>query len=131
MDGTSPADAIKTTIFEFITDLRDCVFTKPQDRPAFVKMEFFFNLMSSDAIASHVVKYVLPYKPKIRAKDMVFFMEQKQNIFVGMPENIVNHFAEIVQTPEEQGGITEENLNVIWQYFDTLVTLAEKHSRKK
>ncbi|HMP28231.1 MAG TPA: hypothetical protein PKD85_01440, partial [Saprospiraceae bacterium] len=82
-------------------------------------------------IANHVVKHVLPYKKRIEKKDLSFFREKKAEIFSGLPVNKVEYFAALVEKTEAEGGMSDENKGIVWDYFETLAALAEEYKKNK
>lgn len=122
---------IKKTILEFIKDLKDNVFTEPVEQGELALVEFFFKKMSTVSVASHVVTHVLPHEKKIRDRDLSFFLKEKDNIFGGLPEDRVNHFANLVTFAQDKGGLSEEDKNSAWAYFDTLIDLSKKYKKDK
>jgi hypothetical protein len=125
------ADNIKMTVIELISDLKENIFTKDEERKDLVMVEFFFNKLSASSIASHIIKHVLPFESKIVVRDIKFFLEKKNEILSGMPQNRIDYFSTLIQKSEKEGGMSSENRNVIWAYFDTLIGLAKKYKKLK
>jgi len=119
------------TILEFIADLRDNVFTNPIDQGDLDLIQFFFKKLSDHDISNHVVQHILPYKTEIRDRNVEFFIKKKNEIFKGLPQDRVNYFVNLVKTPEPQGGLSDEDREAAWCYFDTLLTLSEKYKKDK
>ena len=122
-------DDIKRTVIEFIGDIRDNIFVDRNDIANIAKVEFFFNIMNAQSVTDHIVTHILPYKNKIDARDMQFFVDQKDKIFAGLPPAMVDHFANMVLKPEKQGGLSLYDKNIIWSYFDTLILLAVNYKK--
>lgn len=125
------AEDIKTTILEFIADLKTGIFTNPTEQGDLLIVEFTFKTMGSMHIADHIVSHVLPYKTRICNRDVDFFIEKKKEIFAGLPTDRIEYFAELVRKPTTQGGLVKEDRDTIWSYFDTLLVLAEQYKKKK
>ena len=125
------AENVKTTILEFITDLKDVIFNDSAEQGDLLLVEFFFKKMTNTSVTEHIVTHVLPHKNKIKNRNIQFFIDQKKQIFGGLPEDRVNHFANLVQKPREDGGLADDDKDAIWKYFDTLLLLAEEYKKKK
>lgn len=125
------AEDIKTTLLEFVADLKTGIFTNPTEQGDLLLVEFAFKTMGIMHIADHIVTHVLPHKAKIHRRDVDFFIEKKKEIFAGLPTDRIEYFAELVRKPSKQGGLQKEDKEVIWSYFDTLLVLAEDYKKKK
>jgi len=73
----------------------------------------------------HVVTHVLPWKTQIRKRDVHFFQDNK-HIFEGLPSDRVEYYSEKLSKD-----IDEESRNVMWEFFDTMVELAERYKKYK
>jgi hypothetical protein len=122
---------IKNTVLELIIDFKDNIFTKHEEKGDLMIVEFFFQKLNPDVIAERIVMHVLPYSKAIEARDITFFLEKKNEIFAGLPAERVIYFSELIQKEEGRGGMSEENKNVVWAYFDTLKALGEKYKKNK
>lgn len=122
---------IKNTVLELIEDLRDNIFTKSSEKGDLLLVEFYFKKMAPVKISDHVVTHVLPYKGAIENRHISFFKEKKYDIFKGLPQDKVDYFSRLVENSEEEGGLSEEDKNVVWSYFDTLSMLAERYKKYK
>lgn len=123
------AENIKNTVLEFIIDLREAIFTDSAERGDLLTVEFFFKKLTNTSVADHIVLHVLPHKSKISNRDVQFFIDQKDRIFAGLPANRVEYFIGLVQNKD--GGLSTEDQNTIWSYFDMLILLAEEYKKKK
>lgn len=125
------AEKVKNTILEFITDLKEAIFTNPTEHGDLLLVEFFFTKMTATSVTDHIVSHVLPHKAKIQKRDIQFFIDQKREIFAGLPEERVEYFANLVKKSKEEGGMSSDDRNTIWSYFDMLILLAEEYKKKK
>jgi hypothetical protein len=121
----------KRTIMEFITDLRRGVFDKPAEQLELAIVEAYYSGRDADEAMHHLVTHILPYKERITGRDVAFFVEKKGDIFRGLPAARVDYFASMVSTPSSLGGMDNVDKDVIWQYFDTFIWLAEEYKKKK
>jgi hypothetical protein len=133
MDGITGEviDEIKDTVLELICDFKDNIFTSSSDKGDLLVVEFFFKKKSAKEISDHIVKHVLPYKKNIENKKLSFFREKKNEIFSGLPKEKVEYFASLVEKPEKKGGMSDENKDIVWDYFNTLASLAEIYKKNK
>ena len=122
---------IKLTVLELVADFRDNIFTKAAEQGDLLLVEFFFKKMTNIAIAEKIVLHILSRRKQIEKRDVQFFLEKKKEIFQGLPSDRVEYFANLVQTPEKDGGMSDENRDAVWAYFDTLAELAEEYKKNK
>jgi hypothetical protein len=122
---------IKNTVLELVADFKDNIFTKPLEQGDLLLVEFFFKKTDEKTIADRIVKHVLPYKKKIEKRKVKFFLIKKNEIFANLPTERVEYFANLVQKTEDEGGMSQDDKNAVWAYFDTLIELAEQYKKKK
>lgn len=122
---------IRNTVLELIVDFKDNIFTKPEEKGDLLLVEFFFQKMNAVTIAQRIVLHVLPFSQRIKDRDETFFLEKKNEIFGGLPKERVEYFAKLIQLDEAEGGMSDENKSVVWEYFDTLDALAEEYKKKQ
>jgi hypothetical protein len=122
---------IKQIVLEFIKDLKDNVLTNSTEQGELALVEFFFKKMSASNVASHVVSHVLPHEKRIKERDLTFFISEKSSIFGGLPADRVGHFARLVTLPPHQGGMSVDDKDTVWLYFDSLVNLSKKYKKLK
>jgi len=110
-------DALKTTMNEFIAELKD-IFTDSEETADLILIEFFFNKLSSEQLMNHCVVHILPWKTHIKDKNVDFFIKNKK-IFAGLPEDRVNYFSNMWKGKNSK--LTEEDKDVMWQYMDSIL----------
>lgn len=120
---------MKTTLTEFIKDLKENIFSTEESSDLdFVSM--VFACMEETEIMEHVIQSVLPNAEQIRARDLQFFIEQKKSIFQGLPMDRVNHIEQLITTPADLGGMSDENKDVVWSYFEAMVDIASEYKKR-
>lgn len=69
------------------------------------------------------------YWEEIRHRDENFFSEHASKIFQGLPVNNVNAFKELFVLKDANGQpvISQEDRDVIWEYFDSLIIISIKY----
>jgi hypothetical protein len=122
-------EQIKQTVFEFIKDLKNNVFINPIEQGELSLVEFWFKKLSNRAVADHVVAHILPHKSHIEKRNLKFFLTQKDQIFKGLPVDRINHYASIIISPVNQGGMCLEDKKQAWSYFDILLALGEDYKK--
>ena len=127
MSSINPLEALKTTILDLIGVLKDHMLTEYEEQGDLVLVEFFFQRMDHEKIMDHVVTHVLPFSTKIRKRDQTFFLNNK-GIFAGLPENRIDHYSDVIVNSSR---LSREDRDEIWEYFDTIVALAEKYRKQK
>jgi hypothetical protein len=123
-------DNIKSTLIEFITDLKENIFEQ-RDQGDILLVEFFFKRLSSESLASYIVQHILPYKQQILQKKKDFFIEKKDQIFKGLPKTKIDYYCNIITGDNKDRKISPENARIIWDYFTVLVNLAEQYNNTK
>lgn len=124
-------DGVKKTLQEFIADMKNGIFTRPGDIEDLCLVEFALGKMTPQVLMEHIISHVLPYKQHIMKKDIKFFVEKKEKIFAGLPQDRVDYFAKVITKPESQGGMSEENKDIVWNYFDVLLRLSERYKKER
>lgn len=130
MSRNIPQD-IRNTVLELIVDFKENIFTKPDEKGDLMLVEFFFNKMDACVMTDRIVKHVLPFSKEIAARKVSFFLEKRNEIFGGLPKERVDYFSSLIHKTENEGGLSDENKQIVWAYFDTLVALAEEYKKKK
>lgn len=130
MSRNIPED-IKVTILDLVADFRDSIFTKPAEQGDLLKLEFFLKKSNATTIADNIVMHVLSRRKQIENRDVGFFVAKRKEIFQSLPDDRVEYFANLVQKSEKDGGMSDENKEAVWAYFDTLVHLAEEYKKNK
>lgn len=119
---------LKKTILEFITDLKDNIFTRDEEKTDLQLVEFFFNKMDAETVMQKAILFILPWKSYIKERNADFFIKNK-DIFQGLPPDKIEYFSSLWKKGDKR--LSEENRGVIWDYFDTILTLIENHEKKK
>lgn len=122
-----PLNDLKNTILDLISVLRDEMLTNHDEHGDLMMVEFFFKRMHPERIMDHIVQHVLPHTDKIRHRNQSFFLENR-GIFAGLPEDRISHYTGIVANSDR---LSKEDRNEIWDYFDTIVALAELYKKNK
>jgi len=115
--------AIKNTQLEFISDLKENVFSGLIEQGELFTVTFFFERLHPARCMDHVVSNVLPWKKQIQNRDDHFFLNNK-HIFEGLPADRVEYYAEKLAKD-----IDQESKNVMWDFFDTMIELAEAYKK--
>lgn len=95
----------------------------PDERDIFAA-RMYFEFQSSMTIMEGFVKYVIPKRQYIIDRDERYFTEN-DTIFGKLPKNKVDHFKNLYLS----GKIGDEEKQVIWDYFDVFLTLAENFEK--
>jgi hypothetical protein len=115
------AENVKSTILELVGDLKDNIFDDLNEKGDLMLVEFYFKRMHPERIVDHVINFILPHKTKIQSRNLNFFLENKE-IFVGLPEDRINYYSNIIATGSR---LSSEDREIIWAYLDTLIALVE------
>ena len=118
---------VKSTIQEFIDDLRDNLFADNGDAQGdLMLVSIFFQRMHPESVMHHVIKKLLPHASKIKDRDLSYF-EGRMVLFEGLPEDRIEVYSGMVK----KGILTGDDLENVWAYLETLVLLAEDYRKDK
>jgi len=122
---------IKTTVVEFIGDMMENVFEEGTPENAEIgKVKMFFDVLTAVDVAQYAVDKVLPFSTKIKNHELSFFEDNKHEIFKGLPSETIDKFAKLFTLPSKKGGLSEENIAIVWSYWDTIVELTEMMKKR-
>ena len=111
-----------TTVIELINFIKTDIITDPniQDDLEFIRN--FFHIMVKRDLMNHLLNKVLPHENKIKSRHTDFFTSSKnRHIFSVIPEEKYAYFSETIK----KGKVSQEDIGVIFDYFDTLVELCK------
>ncbi len=118
---------MKSTLLELVKDLKENIFKNNDEQGDLMLVEFFFKRMPEEMVMQHIIKQVIPHKIKIKNRNINFFLENKC-LFTGLPDDRVDHYRNIIVY---SGRLNNEDLKIIWEYFDTIIALAELYRKHK
>ena len=112
--------SLQRTIGEFIDDLQQ-VFTDENERSDFVAISVFYRRLHPETLMHKIHQHIVPHKAYIEKRDSQFF---KENIYVfnQLPPEKVKYYQQAIF---EKNRIAKEDIEMIWEYLDTIVALAE------
>jgi hypothetical protein len=128
----SPDDILKLlkkNVSELLNEIKQNIFTSPSEQADIAMAEFGISCIPERDLMQNIIQTVLPFSEQIRKRDINFFTSQKYTIFEGLPTDRVDYFEKLIITPENQGGMSNEDKDVIFEYFDQFVTLAEEYKK--
>lgn len=120
----SAKDLCKKTILELIDDLKEYVFTQSDEQNDLLMVELFFRSKSALDIAFHITEHILPHEQHIIDKNDDFFVKNK-HLFKGLPDDKISYYAHQLTSDR----VDDEDKEMIWKYFHTLIKLAKKHKK--
>lgn len=119
-------DGMRQTVFEFITDLGS-IFTSPTEKGDLALIEFAFKRLHRERIMQQAITNLLPFKKHIQDRNLSFFDENRY-IFAGLPEDRVVYYGNQITGGQR---LTNDDLEMIWAYLDTMIALAESYKKYK
>ena len=90
------SEDLHSMILDFVEDLRDNVFTTPDEQGDMMLIEFFFKRLHPASAMKHVIDNLLPHKKKVAMRDETFFLQNKI-IFSGIPDDRIDHYAQYIE----------------------------------
>lgn len=91
---------------------------------------------TSDAMMTKFIKYVLPHKDKISAREKDFFVTEKEMFFNlckdedvgGVPMD--KEYVDVLTEVWASNIMTDDRRKTIWNFFDIFIELMEQYKKK-
>jgi hypothetical protein len=115
---------LKQQLAGFLDEVSDILADDKSARADILIVKLFFSKIDDQALMNHVVKYVLPHKREIKNRKEKFFIENT-DLYKGLPEGKVKMVSELWMS----GKLTDEDKDVLWEFFDCFIELAESHEK--
>lgn len=115
-------DDLSQTIFDLLTDLGS-IFTTASEKADLTFIEFFYKRIDKESIMQHVIAKILPFKQQIDNRNLFFFKENRYVFFSGLPEDRVSYYIDQILL------LGSSDLQMIWEYLDTMIALAESYKK--
>lgn len=119
----SLAESAKKTVLCLIQAIKDSLCITDQEESDMEKAYVAFSLIHPDVILNLLVLNLLPVQVKnsITSRDISYF---KNNMFLfkGLPKNKVEYYQKILV---DKSRVSDENMEMLWAYFNTLLLIAE------
>lgn len=119
---------LKETVLDFINDIEK-LFSDPEDQMEIMKVYLYFSNMSDHDLMNHIIAHILPYSDKIKKRDEAYVLGERSNIFAGFPKSKVEKIVQIVHADPENGGLTREERDAIWEYFDLMIEITDQFKK--
>ena len=126
MQGDHQSD-LKQLVLDLINDLRDNVFVSQQEQNELLIAEFFFKRLHKGRVMQHVLDKIVPWKDMIYDRNLEFFLDHN-TIFEKLPSERVSYYSRKIASKE---GITDEDIDTLWEYLDSMIAVAEAHKKIK
>lgn len=115
----------KNTVIELIMDVQENMAENDEERSDIDFLLLFFKGQSADNIMYQTLTTILPHKDKIRNKDMDYF-KNNMSIFDAIPNK---KRVEYYRNKIISGGCDEDHIDVLFDYFNALVSLSVKYKK--
>jgi hypothetical protein len=123
----SLCNTLKSTLLEFISDLKDNVLSSDEEKNDAIYVKLFFDGMKPEEIMKRFVDLALPHRDKLVARNDAFFVSESSVLFKEIPAAKVKLFKSKWLVIRKN----KEHLDTIWQYFDSMIAAVEKHEKCK
>lgn len=120
-------DNLSLTISEFLVEIKDNFVDTEEERIDLMGVEFWFKRLDPEDLADIIIRKVLPHKKAIEERQLEFFYKARNDIFRGIEQSKIDSLA----SKFDSGNLSENDVDVIFQYFDSIVTLAEEYKKNK
>ena len=121
-------NALKTHMIEFIDDLSS-IFTRKDDLNDLEMIKLALDVVSEEELMKQIISAFLPFKTQISDRDLDFFKNNKNKIFVGIDQKRIDYFDKKITSAPADGGISADDKEAIWAYFDVIIDLAEEYKK--
>ena len=121
-------NALKTHMIEFIDDLSS-IFTRKDDLNDLEMIKLALDVVSEEELMKQIISAFLPFKKQISDRDLDFFKNNKNKIFVGIDQKRIDYFDKKITSAPADGGISADDKEAIWAYFDVIIDLAEEYKK--
>ena len=91
-----------------------------------IAKEYFKNI-DAVSLMSNFIKHVLPYSQKIKNKDENFFKKNVGKLLTGLPADKISFIYKIIESKH----LLPEDKEVIWDFWNVFIALAEKNKKTK
>ncbi len=120
-------DHLKKTIREFLEDLK-CVFESESDILDIETIQFFFERQHPEQIYNHANKYLIPFAPKIRDRDLTYF---SGNLYIFSALDDPAKIAYYKNAILDKNIVGESDQKIIWEYLGMIVNLIDCHHKTR
>lgn len=112
-------DKMVQTTEEFLTDV---ALLFPHDNQDIKLVREFGKNLGGEKLSKHISKYILQYREQIEKRETIFFRNNKEKIFIGLPKKKVERFETLIF--EEN---STHNIDTLWKYFDIFLYLSREY----
>jgi hypothetical protein len=119
---------LKTHMIEFIDDISS-IFTRKEDLNDLEMIKLALDVINDEELMKQIISTFLPFKKQIVERDLMFFKNNKNKIFIGIDQKRIDYFDKKITAPPSEGGISAEDKESIWAYFDVIIDLAEEYKK--
>lgn len=121
-------EMMSRTTDEFLSDIQKFFPNNNRD----IEIVKTFSQALGEKLSKHISNYVLQYRSEIEGKDAKFFRDNKKKIFMGLPDEKVDHFENLIFPKNSKSETSQHNINMIWNYFEVYLFLSgefQKHQK--
>ena len=115
------ASELKEQMINLIDDLLEIL---PNETDIFLVRIYFDTAINPIELMDNFIEYVLPWRDYIEQRDETYF-EKNDHIFGKLPKNKVQHFKNLYTNDVFDASQKE----IIWQYFDVFLSLADTYKK--
>ena len=121
---SSSVDILNEFKRQMVNFLDELIDQFPSEEDLIVVRVFLKDQIPIVSVMSYFIREILPLKKFIVTKNELFFIDN--NVLFGyLDKNKVNHFKRIWRS----GNLDDDDKAVIWAWFSTFVTLAERYQK--
>jgi iron-sulfur cluster repair protein YtfE (RIC family) len=121
MDKPTLAIKLKKQLLQFLKELS---LQLPKEGDIILAIIILENQIPEQSIVDYFITKIIPLKDEIMNKNEKFFLENNI-LFESIENSTVNKFKTIWQSND----ITNENREIIWDWFKIFVMITEKYMR--
>jgi hypothetical protein len=115
-------DMLINTFNDFITELKDGIFTQPEEKKTLNDIKKKFGEVPPYIVAHLIRKFTIPHAKQIEDRDDNFFLSSK-SLFKHLPAEKVEIMTNVLRDPKRT---TEDDKETIFQYWELMGTISSK-----
>ncbi|AHA45972.1 hypothetical protein ISTM_74 [Insectomime virus] len=117
---------LKQQVSGMLDDIRDIFENEPEKKADVLLVKIFFSNIPPEKLMQHFVAHVLPYEARVKRRDENFFIDNTE-LWKGLPEGKVRMVSEMWRT----GRLSEDDKQMMWEYFDCFIELSKTWRKHK
>ena len=117
---------MQQTVLGLIDDIKDNILNIPECSNELLIVKLVIKGIDKEKLMQKIIGKVLPHSVQIERRDISYFTE---NLFIF--DGLASKRTEFYANKFRNGEISTIDMNVIWNFMDTIVAIAEDYKKVK